>query len=183
MSLLRQAEAAVKERSTTRPVGQEKETEKPLVEAEGSKKDAALDNALAKLLQYVPTEATTIYLATISAVPAIKQSIPGLNSIYIFWAFAVGVSPLLFMLIYFNQLAQETTKEKPFPGFVGFPWFRFVASGIAFVAWALCIPGNPYVHADKPGYGVLWSIVAIAVAIFLPLIENIYKSARLMRSS
>lgn len=121
MSLLRQADAAVKELSTNRPVGQELEIGKVLVEADELKNNAAIDNALSKLLRYVPTEATTIYLATISAVPAIKQSIPGLNSIYIFWTFAVGVSPLLFMLIYFNQLAQATSIEKPFPGFVGFP--------------------------------------------------------------
>src|SRR5207244_4968659 len=50
---------------------------------------AVIDNAVTALLAYIPTEATAIYLATVSALPAIQQALPLLKSSYIYWAFVL----------------------------------------------------------------------------------------------
>jgi hypothetical protein len=130
---------------------------------------AEIDNALTVLLSYIPTEATAIYLALGSSLPAIQANVPGLQSIYVYWAFVVFVNPLLFVLVYYNQLARN---NQDFPSLAEFPYWRLLASFIAFAVWALCVPNNPY-SSEKPGLGVLFGVIAVFVAILLPLIQGI----------
>lgn len=132
---------------------------------------AALDSALTALLQYIPTEATAIYLAIVSALPAIQKGGVTVDGKLMYWICLLGIVPALFVLLYINQLAAKGLKLPPL---AQLPWFRLLASMIAFGVWALCIPGNPFVPADKPAYGVIWSVVAIIVSVFLPLIETAY---------
>ena len=77
------------------------------------------------------------------------------------------------MLLFYNQLA---LKNQGWPERKDFPWFRLVASVIAFAVWALCIPGklNPFASDDQPAFGVLFGVIAVIVAVLLPLIENFY---------
>src|SRR5204863_6792351 len=100
-----------------------------------------INDALSALLQYIPAEATAIYLATTSAIPAIRQSVDSFDPLYVYWVFACAIVPLLFVLLYYNQIART---GKAMPGFTGFPWFRLFASMIAFAVSALCFPGNSY---------------------------------------
>jgi len=109
---------------------------------------ASVDNALMALLTYIPTEATAIYLATVSALPAIQGSLTWLKSEWVYWAFVVIINPALFVLFYYNQLARN---GEQFPKAAEFPWWRLSASVVAFAVWALCVPNNPYAPADKPG--------------------------------
>lgn len=169
MSLKRMAESAVEALPPAPPAPGTPSPAAPGPPPAGAA--AAINNALSALLQYIPAEATAIYLATTSAIPAIQANIPSFDPLYVYWVFVFGIVPLLFALLYYNQIAQT---GKAFPGFAGFPWFRLFASVVAFAVWALCVPGNPYSPKDKPGYGVLWGIVAVLVSVILPLIEAIY---------
>jgi len=89
----------------------------------------------------------------------------------VYGVFVFPITPLLFLLLYFNQLA---LKGQSFPKVKELPWFRCVASMVAFAVWALCIPGNPFAPPEQPGYGVLFGLIAVVVAILLPIIETIY---------
>ena len=130
---------------------------------------ATQDSALAALTKYVPTESITLYVATVSALPALKDTLPGLQAAHAYWFFVV-LSPLLLLLLYWRQLA---TAERPLGTPAQWPFWRMSASTIAFAVWALAVPENGIISGN--GAAVLAALGALLVSTVLNLVEPIFE--------
>lgn len=135
--------------------------------------------ALTKIARFIPTETITIYLGAVSAAAAMtgEGANPGkllatmLNQETVYWITAFVITPAIFMLIW----AIERTKSKK-PFWSEFPYWKLSAAIIAFLIWALAVPGSPY--AESPVAKVAIAFAAILVSIILDLIDQLYEARR-----
>lgn len=132
---------------------------------EGGKGASALD----KLIKYIPTESVTLYLATVSAIGSQEAAKQGSASFWVFWLF-VGLTPVLFLLIYIGK--RRSASLAALPATKDFPWWKLLASTIAFGSWALAVPGSPY--QSMIGGGAIAALLAVFVSTFLSLLEPIF---------
>lgn len=152
-------------------------TEDPaLPEGSAAPTETPVTNALAVLIKYIPTEAVMLYVAAVSAAPAVTPTFrawredlttPGLVE-GVYWVFGLGLTPTLLLLIYFNK--RHAAGLKPLVSPKEWPWWKVVASMIAFLVWAPAVPGHPWVGEDA-GRGVLAGMCALFVSTALVLIE------------
>ena len=56
------------------------------------------------LVKYIPTEVITLYVATLSATPALQEVFPRVQTGDIYWCFTI-ITPLLLFLVYVNKRA------------------------------------------------------------------------------
>jgi hypothetical protein len=88
-----------------------------------------------------------------------------------YWAFVALTGPF-YLLIYLSFLKAN---NRPIPGSKQWPWWRCVASVIAFGAWALAIPGNPLIKGDASG--AVAGFAALFVSTILTRIEPFFDNA------
>jgi Na+/proline symporter len=115
------------------------------------------------LVEYVPAETITLYLATIAALPAFQSDVRGDAQKMVYWGFAM-LTPVLYALIYAGK--RNAAGESRWPGFRGWPWWPTFAATAAFMAWAITVPGGPYLTRDSEG-GVVAGLLAIFVSTLL----------------
>jgi hypothetical protein len=78
------------------------------------------------------------------------------------------LTPLIFLLIW----AIERTETKATDSlFTAFPYWKLTAAVVAFLVWALAVPGNPYAISDIGK--VVAAFVALVVSIFLDLVDQL----------
>jgi hypothetical protein len=139
-------------------------------------RDAAAENnmvtsSLNLLVKYIPTEVITLYVATLSAAPALQDAFPRVNTVDIYWGFTI-ITPLLLFLIYVNKRA--TSGLRPVvPEARQWPWWQLTAATFAFMVWALAVPGNPYVSGETAA--VLAGLGAVFISMILNLLEPIFQ--------
>jgi hypothetical protein len=140
--------------------------------ADATPADAArvTETAIAALTKYIPTEVITLYIATVSALPAMQGEWESLTSNHLYYGFAI-LTPILFVLIFFNQLAVD---QKPYPAFPQWPWWRIFASTVAFCVWALAVPNNPFLATKTAGVlaGLGAAFVSMLLSIIGPIVER-----------
>ena len=129
----------------------------------------ALDNALTALTKYIPVEVVALYLAAVSAQPALAGEWCWLTAALVYYVFC-GLTPLFFILVYHNQLA--LARER-FPRITHWPWWRIIASTIAFAAWALAGPSKPFEFIKPEIASALSGLAAIFVSTVLTLLGPI----------
>jgi hypothetical protein len=122
------------------------------------------------LVKYIPTEVITLYVATLSATPALKELIPTLGTQDIYWGFTI-VTPLLLFLVYVNKRA--TSGLTPVPRAQEWPWWKLFAATVAFMVWALAVPGNPYVSGSTAA--VVAALGAVFISMILNLLEPVFE--------
>jgi hypothetical protein len=127
------------------------------------------NNALSMLVKYIPTESVTLYVAAISAVAALKSFWSGITTAHIYWFFA-GLTPVIFILVFLGK--RRTIRLPLFPPVREFPWWKVTACTVAFIVWALAVPGNPYISGDSAGAVV--GFFAIFISTILSLLEPIF---------
>lgn len=129
-------------------------------------------NAIDALIKYIPTESIMLYLATVALFPALQQAIPDLHLAAVktvsYWAFGLGVTPLIFVLVLFAK--RREANLAPLPPTREFPWWEFVAATVAFLVWALVIPNGPF--SNNAAIGVLGAFLALFVSMLLNLLER-----------
>jgi hypothetical protein len=127
------------------------------------------DDALTSLTKYIPTEVLTLYLPAVAIVAALDPPlvIPGKKLIY--WIFALGLTPLISLLVYVRRRALAGMGR--WPSWTEFPLWSLIAGSIAFLAWALALPGNPYL--EKPAMHVASGFAALLASTLLSLFEPI----------
>lgn len=129
----------------TAPLGQELTdlaTAQPVQETQAT-------SALDSLVKYIPTESITLYVATIAALGALTAlSGNAITATEVYWAFGI-LTPILFLLIYAGK--RRSNGLPPLPSPREFPWWKLIASTIAFLTWALAVPGGPYLQGDAGG--------------------------------
>lgn len=124
-----------------------------------------IGNALDLLTKYIPTEVITLYVAAVSAfaiLPAKEQIAP-----IVYWVAAL-LTPIFLVLVLMNKQAAAGQSPIPKP----WPWWRMAAATIAFLVWALAVPGNPYVTTDA--MHVVAGFGAIFISTILSLLDPIF---------
>ncbi|HUE84709.1 MAG TPA: hypothetical protein VMO26_01405 [Vicinamibacterales bacterium] len=121
-----------------------------------------VQNALSALVEYVPAETITLYIATVSSLPVLTAAVPALNALTVYIVFA-ALTPALFALVYAGK--RRAAGESRWPGWRAWPWWPTVAATVAFLAWGLAVPDGPFSTTDSGR--VLGSLVAIFVSTLL----------------
>jgi hypothetical protein len=129
------------------------------------------DDVLAGLTKYIPTESVTLYVATVSSLMALKDT--GLTIAFAYWFF-VSFTPILMLLLFLRQLA-ITGKDWKISA-SQWPWWRIIASTVAFSVWALAVPGNPLKFTDATVSGVVSALAALFVSTLLNLLTPFFES-------
>lgn len=114
------------------------------VAAETPIRQTASSNGLDGLVKYIPTESITLYVAAIAAMSSFTATFPALTPRMLYWIF-VGLTPALFVLIYIGKRRSQNLRYMP-QSFAQWPWWKLIASTIAFMFWALAVP--PLVATD-----------------------------------
>jgi hypothetical protein len=127
-------------------------------------------NTLSALVKYIPTESVTLYVAALSAAPALKMIWERLTETVIYWFFGI-LTAVLVMLIYFGKRRVAGLRAIPLK-LVEWPWWKTVAATIAFFVWALAVPNNPYVKSTLAS--ALVGFFAIFVSTILSVLEPLF---------
>lgn len=122
-------------------------------------------NGFEMLTRYIPTETITLYVGAMAARDDIAHAF-GLGSSAvstIYWVFA-ALTPIILALLLLGRarLGEPRTAK--------LHWWPLTAATIAFMVWALSVPGHPVADAWKmlPAFG------ALLVSTFLSLLEPIF---------
>lgn len=89
----------------------------------------------------------------------------------LYWGFVV-LTPILFLLIYIGKRRSQSLSFFPSSP-KDWPWWKVIASTIAFMAWALAIP--PFIGSDAGK--VLAALAALLVSTFLSLLGAVVEPA------
>lgn len=127
-----------------------------------------ISNTLDMLIRYIPTEAITLYVAALAAVPVLRPAVPAYAPAAIYRAFLI-LTPVLVIVVYASKRATEGMR--PLPSFRHWPWWEMFAAVVAFAAWGLAVPGNPY--ATSPPAAAAAGLAVIVVSTLLTRIEPI----------
>jgi hypothetical protein len=129
------------------------------------------DDVLAGLSKYIPTESVTLYVAAVSSLMVLKDI--GLTPAIAYWFF-VCLTPVLMLILYLRQLALAGKNWKI--SVAQWPWWRIIASTVAFSVWALAVPSNPLNFLDPSVSGVLAGLAALFVSTFLNILAPFFES-------
>lgn len=139
-------------------------------EAGSGEKPTPTSNALSLLIKYIPTETITLYVAALSAAPALKTfSQQRVNEYGIYVFFAV-FTPVLFALLLLGK--RRAAHVKPLATVKNWPWWKNVAATIAFLVWGLAVPGNPLVTGEAGG--AVMGFLAIFISTLLSILEQLF---------
>lgn len=130
-----------------------------------------LTNALSMLVKYIPTESVTLYVAALSAAAALKSVWSWMTEFHIYWFFAL-FTPVLFVLIFLGK--RRASSLPTFPPAGEWPWWKIFACSVAFVVWALAVPGNPYIKdpAASAAIGFLALFISTVLSVLEPLFDR-----------
>lgn len=124
--------------------------------------------ALNSLARYIPTEAVTLYVAAVGTLLGFTGS-HLITPVVLYWCFA-GVTPALFLLIFMGKRRGSGLSVLP-KSPCQWPWWKLSACTIAFLVWALAVPGAPYISGPQGKVAVGFG--AVFVSTILTLVEAI----------
>jgi hypothetical protein len=128
-----------------------------------------VQNALSALVEYVPAETVTLYLATVASLPVLRASFPALDAWGVYILFAV-LTPVLFALIYAGK--RRAARQSRWPGLKLWPWWPMAAATMAFLAWGLAVPSGPLETITNGP--LLGGLLAIFVSTFLGVLGRFF---------
>lgn len=124
------------------------------------------DDPFDLLTKYIPTETLTLYVAAMSARTSIAEAFPRIGAMQLFCAGTVATPLLLLLASYGKQRA--STVAAPFRPH----WWPYVASAVAFLAWAPSVPG--LIPESDKGLQVLAAFAALSISTLLALFEKAF---------
>ena len=137
-------------------------------------KATPIDTALHVLFGYIPTEVITVYLAVVAALQpsaSAGSGCPVANSWTLaFWIF-LSATPLVVWIVFAGKLRAA---GKPLPAKPSlWPVWEMCAGTIAFAAWAIALPNNPFKCA--PWYNsALAALAVLIVSTVLGLVAPLF---------
>jgi hypothetical protein len=141
---------------------------------DGGVPPTSTSTALQGLVKYIPTESATLYLAAASAGEALKATLSFFTPMFSYWFFA-ALTPILLLLA---VLANRRALNLPvFPPFAQWPWWKMFASLVAFLAWGLAVPKNPF--STTALQGAAFAFFAVFVSTLLSLLEGVVEESPL----
>ncbi len=142
----------------------------PLAAARPPNEQTKASDALDALVRYIPTETVTLYVAASAALPSLKSSL-GATELIVYWSFAV-LTAVLFLLIFAGK--RRSAGMPALPSLGKWPWWKLIASAIAFMAWGLALPSSPYLTGEAGK--VVAAFAALLVSTFLSLGERVVEA-------
>lgn len=121
------------------------------------------------LIKYIPTESITLYVAAVSAAPALKAFAPRIE-VTVYWLFGL-LTPILFALILIGK--RKAAGGNQTGVFGNWPWWKTIAATVAFLVWALAVPGPPDIPYDTSG--AIAGVFALFISTFLSILEPIFE--------
>jgi hypothetical protein len=128
-------------------------------------------NALQVLVKYIPTESATLYLAAASASKALSTTISFFTPLFSYWFFAVLTPILLLLAVFAGRRALKLPSVVP--PVAQWPWWKMFASFVAFLAWGLAVPTNPF--STSPLQGAAFAFFAVFVSTLLSILEGVFE--------
>lgn len=129
-------------------------------------------NAMSALVEYLPAETVTLYLAAMSSLPALGKVSSRLDARLVYWTFAI-LTPVLFALIFIGK--RRGAQQPALPPLREWPWWQTLACTIAFLAWGLVVPDGPYLNTEHGR--VLATLIAIIASALLGVLGRIFRPA------
>lgn len=124
-------------------------------------------SAIDGLAKYIPTESITLYVAATAAWSSLHAAFPILTPLYLYWGFVV-LTPVLFLLVYLGKRRSQNLPLLPSSP-TQWPWWKLIASTVAFMVWALAVP--PLIDGDAGK--VVAAFGALLVSTLLSLIGSV----------
>lgn|SRR5690606_119659 len=146
------------------------ETIPPEAAVEVAIQESRANDSLSQLTNYLPVETLTLYVAAVSARPALSSVFSFVDAQFLYWAFAV-LTPIFVLLAL--AVKRREAKMSPFPPLSQFPYWKMFASALAFLAWALAIPDNPYISGEAGG--TVAAFLALFISTILNRLETIFQ--------
>jgi hypothetical protein len=126
--------------------------------------DSSMQNALNVLTRYIPTEIVTLY---IPALAMLVTNTP-IKPLMLYCLFG-SLTPIVLMIVYQGQ---RKANGYPLASWKKLPWWRMGASMVAFLVWALSVPGTPIPWGGEVrGSTIIAGFLAILVSVILSLLE------------
>jgi hypothetical protein len=126
--------------------------------------------ALAVIVTYLPTEVLTLYVAVLAAIQTPAEPSP--RGMWVtFWIFLVA-TPLVVWLVY---AAKVRSDNKPLPlAPAQWPLWEMIAAPLSYMAWALSLPGAPFLaYVGLPT--TLGAVIVLVTATLLALLAPIFQ--------
>ncbi len=142
------------------------------VKALGAPQPPEDNSRLDALASYIPTETITLYVATLSAKDSFKALVGGFNPLVVYWIFLALNLLLAVVLALRQRVLQPPPAGTPQPSL---PYWRIVASTIAFAVWALWVPGNEVLKGDPKTIGAAVALGALFVSTLLNLVAPFFE--------
>jgi hypothetical protein len=134
---------------------------------------ARVGAALKTLVDFVPTEVIALYWLAVPAASGLAKwfqiNCEPSPFDYAMYFVLLALTPGLLLLAYLSNLASQNS---PRPAVRDWPWWKAIASTIAFAAWALAVPGNPF-FKEPLILMAIWvgaTLVAVVLALLDPII-------------
>src|SRR5262245_58826834 len=86
------------------------------------------DDALTSLTKYIPTEVLTLYLPAVAIVSALDAPLVIPSKKVTYWAFALGLTPLISLLVYLRRRA--LSRLRVWPSWRDFPLWSLIAATV-----------------------------------------------------
>jgi hypothetical protein len=119
-------------------------------------------NAFETLTRYIPTETITLYLG---AMAALKEFTAAGISVWGIYAFFAALTPILLLVLTLSHARQSGEQ-----GYAMLHWWPPLASTIAFLVWAMSVPGHPVANQ----WSALPALGALFVSTFLTALDPIF---------
>ena len=133
----------------------------------------AINTAMNLLFGYIPTEVITLYVAILAAMqPPAGQVNPAQAAV--FWIF-LGGTPVVVWLVYAAKLKAA---NKPLPLSPGaWPVWEMFAGTVAYFAWAIALPTNPFQIANAGWYsssvaGIFELVASTVLGLLAPFFQR-----------
>ncbi len=140
-------------------------------EIEEVTQDNAVTTALDYLIKFIPTELVTLYFLIVSASLAISRVLPSIfTNVRLYVLFAV-LTPIFLLLVYMGK--RKTAGLPAWPPFNELPLWKMVAATLAFLAWALAVPGNGLLEGEVGG--PLAGVVAVLASVIISVLDPIFR--------
>jgi hypothetical protein len=116
------------------------------------------------LTRYIPTETITLYVGAMAAKADIAKLLGRADAVWpIYWTFAILTPVLLFLLMLSRHRTGGSTE--PF----AVHWWPLFASFLAFLVWAMSVPGHPIALELK----ALPAFAALFLSVMLSLLDPV----------
>jgi hypothetical protein len=138
---------------------------KKAVETPTSGEDSA-KGSIDALVKYIPTETLTLYIATVSALPALvaindqsKTPIAGFD-LYIMLIAAFSILTIVFVILIYAGKYNNSHSDRWWPptNSSKIPVWSLISATLAFIVWAIAIPNSLYELSSS--WGVRSGLIA-----------------------